>query len=250
MLREKIEGNQKEFFTHILRYCYEYDEEDLEDAEKQFDIARGEAMAVSGTFSEIKEHIQWELKTKGRKFVLTAILGQMYHLIGYENRHKVLTMVEISEVEEHTDNRRPLEAIIRFCSYLDNLLKEENNESDSKLYYRIQTASDEELFTEEQEKLAQFIRDVRNDASHNFWIETEMSYAIHDFAAISSITFLEKLLHQIGVTKWHVESRISIENALRVIEEEFEFDWDPDEREWCNGPREKYVHIVEWEDPE
>ena len=248
-IKDDMESTHKRFLINTLRYCYNHEVEDLDSAEKQFDIARGEAKVASGSFSDVFEHIQWELKNKGRQFVLTAVLSNVFQFIGYERRHTMLTLIEISEVEEHVEERRPMEAIMRLCSYLDNLLEEENDGDSGSLYYRIQTAADEDFFTEQEEKLAQFIRDVRNDAGHNFWVETEMSYAIHDLAAIVSITLLDRILRKKGITSWPVQSQIGIGSALRVVESEFGFIWDSDEREWDDGPREKYEHIVEWEDP-
>jgi hypothetical protein len=246
-LREGIKKNNKKFLIYMLLYCYHHSEDNLQDAEPQFEIARGEAMAASGSFAEMFEHLKYELRTKGHQFALVAVVGNMLQYFGYDKRHRILTMVEICEVDRLVAKNQFMEANIRLCSYLDNLLKERNQKQDGSLYWRIQTAQDEGFFSDEQERLAQFIRDVRNDAAHNFWLETEWSFVIHEFAGIAGITLLHDLLIDMGVSSWSVKPDLEIGNTFRVIEDEFGFEWDEDEREWSNNPRERYIREYTWD---
>ncbi|ELZ45638.1 hypothetical protein C464_11990 [Halorubrum coriense DSM 10284] len=245
-LQEGIETNNKRFLINALVYCYHHSEDDLQDAERQFDVGRGEVIVASGSFSEIFEQMRYELRTKGLEFALVWVVGNMFQYFGTDKRHQIITMVEICEMDRLVSNNQFIQANIHLCSYLGQYLKEQNDEQDSNLYYRIQTARDEEVFSEQQERLAQFLRDVRNDAAHNFWLETEWSFVIHEFAGIVAITLLDDVLRDLGITSWPVEPNLSWGNVFRVIEDEFGFEWDEDEREWSDIPREKYQREYSW----
>lgn len=246
-IRVGIESDNKKFLINALVYCYYHSEDDLQDAESQFDVGRGEATVASGSFSEMFEQMRYELRTKGHQFVLVWVVGNMFQYFGTDKRHKIITMVEICEVDRLVSDNQFMEANIHLCSFLENYLKERNDEQDSNLYYRIQTARDEGVFTKPQEKLAQFIRDVRNDAAHNFWLETEWSFVIHEFAGIVGVTLLNQILSDLGISSWPVTPELGMNNAFRVIEEEFGFEWDDDKREWSNTPREKYQRHYDWD---
>lgn len=246
-IRSSLEKSNKKFLIDALLYCYYCEEEDLEGAEKQFDVGRGEAAAASGSFDEMFEQLQYELRTRGRQFALVLILGNLFQYFGYGIRHKILTMVEMCEIDRLVQNHQYMEANLRLCSFLENILEEQNEEAQSHLYWKINTAGDEGVLTQEQEKIAQCIRDTRNDAAHNFWMETEWSYVIHEFAAIASLTLLDNFLNEnLGVTSWPVEPQLDMSRALRVVEGEFGFEWDSDSEEWSNGPREKYEREYSW----
>ena len=245
-IKEGIETDNKRFLINALVYCYHHSEDDLQDAERQFDVDRGEAIVASGSFSEIFEQMRYELRTKGLEFALVWVVGNMFQYFGTDKRHQIITMVEICEVDRLVGNNQFIQANIHFCSYLDQYLKEQNDKQDSNLYYRIQTARDEGVFSEQQERLAQFIRDARNDAAHNFWLETEWSFVIHEFAGIAGITLLDDVLRDLGITSWPVEPNLSWSNVFRVMESEFGFEWDEDEREWSDTPRKRYQRQYDW----
>lgn len=244
-IREGIEENNKQFLVKLLVYCYSYSEEDIQDAEAQFEVGRGEVTVASGS-SDILEHVQYDLRTKGRQFALIHVVGNMFQYFGTDIRPKIITMVEICELNRLLETNQFMGVNIHLCSFLENYLEDEANTEASSLYYQIRTARDEDVLTEEQEQLAQFIREVRNDAAHNFWLETEWSFVIHEFAAIAGITLLDDMLEEMGVSSMPVDPELSLNNAIRVIEAEFEFEWLQDDRGWSNSPRERYQREYDW----
>jgi hypothetical protein len=69
---------------------------------------------------------------------------------------------------------------------------------------------------------------------------------IHEFGGIAGITLLDHVLRDLGITSWPVEPNLSWSNVFRVMESEFGFEWDKDEREWSDTPRKKYQRQYNW----
>jgi hypothetical protein len=93
--------------------------------------------------------------------------------------------------------------------------------TDKKLSPVIRTAYEVGELSDEELRLAQFIRHCRNDVSHNFAYFTEWSYVVHDHAAVCAKTLLGSISDSWYDVDLSIGKQLSVENCLRMIEEEF-----------------------------
>jgi hypothetical protein len=233
-VEEAMWQDHQEFALKLLAYVFSVDPAEVE-VDSEFSISRGERVTTQ-TKQEAVERIKYVLKTQGRTGALYALVGNLKALFPEEEEHKLLLFVEVSEADHFLELDEPLVALLRGCSFLEKVLGE-RVESSSDLAPLIQEAYENDVISEEEEQLAQFVRKCRNDAGHNFWLETEYSYVIHEHGAIALITLLDSLLRSWYRVRWNlVTPRLSVERCLRVVKEEFWFEWSEGEvRDWTDA---------------
>jgi hypothetical protein len=170
------------------------------------------------------------MKRRGRRSAVANITSYLVAFTPPEEDLLIFLTVELSELNLCLEQDHVTPALMRTGSFLQQCFNERMS-IDERLYHAIKTAADADEITDSQLKLAQFIRVCRNDVAHNFSYDTEYDFRVHDHAAICAVTLLNSLKDSWFDFHWYVENRLSVENCIRVIEGEFEFEWiqDPDE---------------------
>ncbi|TKX42299.1 hypothetical protein EXE41_17480 [Halorubrum sp. SD690R] len=240
-IREQVYEQNRQLGLKLLAYIYSIDPDDI-DVDPDYAVPRGEAVMAEGS-EEALETIKWQLKNLGRTGTLYSLIGNLKTLFPDDEEHKLLLFVELSECQHFLEQDEPFAALIRGATFLEKALGERLSSS-SDLAYLIQEASDEDIISTEEEKLAQFVRECRNDAGHNFWLETEFSYVVHEHAVLTLICLLNSLLERWYLTSWNlVTPQISSSRCLRIVRGEFGLRWGESDglRQWItNSMNERY----------
>jgi len=234
-IEEEIYEDHRQFGLKLLAYIYATDPDDRE-INPDYHISRGEKV-VTQSKKEAVERMKYLLKTQGRTGTLYSLIGNLKHFHDDDEENKILLFVELSECQHFLEINEPFAALMRGATFLEKTLGERLSSS-SRLAFLIQEAKDNELISTEQEQLAQFVRECRNDAGHNFWLETEYSYVVHEHAVHTLICLLDSLLRRWYQTRWKlVTPLLSPERSLRIVRGEFEFQWGERNglRQWNAG---------------
>lgn len=149
----------------------------------------------------------------------------LVRLTDESKHHLVFLLIELSEADTFRQQKQFIPIITRTSSFIQHVLKERLQE-ELRLSRALTKGYRQGELTLQELKLAQFIRHCRNDVSHNFWHDTEWSFIIHHHGSVCSITLLYSLLESWYDVGWYVDRELNAENCLRVIEGEFEFEWD------------------------
>jgi len=131
--------------------------------------------------------------------------------------------------------------LTRAGSFLEHALNDRLG-TDKKLSPVIRAAYNNGELSDEEVRLAQFIRLCRNDVSHNFAYFTEWGFMVHDHASVCVKTLLSSISNSWYGVDFRVGDQLSAENCLRVIEEEFGFEWLNDKVTYDDDSiRDRYV---------
>jgi len=228
---------------NLLAWVYTMDPDEI-DVTDEYHIPRGERRLPMFQAEQMK-YIGYLLKSRGRRNPVALLSTNLVQYLDESDHHMVFLFIELSETDLLLDQNHILPTLIRTCSALQPLLNEriEEEDADKDLSPVIREARKEHVLTFEEAKLAQFIRHCRNDASHNFFYNTEMGFVVHDHAAVCAVTLLNSLLDSWYGVEWYVENRISTELCIRLIEEEFGFEWIPQNLTYDkNSLEERYVN--------
>jgi hypothetical protein len=215
-----------ERLLEVLEWVYTVDPDTIE-PEGEYEIERGASWRAD-TPDEWKDVFGADLKKRGRRSVVANITSYLVNFTEEDQDLLVYLLTELSETDLCLKQNHIIPALMRTGSFLQQCFNERLG-CDKDLYSVIVEAEDSDEISESQVKLAQFIRLCRNDVGHNFSYDTEYGFEVHDHAAICTVTLLNSLLAYWFGSKWYVETRLSIENCIRVIEKEFGFDWDSSE---------------------
>lgn len=210
----------------VLEWVYTVDPDTIE-PEYDYEIERGKGWKAD-TLEEWKDVFGADLKKRGRRSSVANITSYLTNFTGQDQDLLVFLLVELSETDLCIKQNHVTPSLMRTGSFLQQCFNERIG-CDKDLYDVIVEAKDYGEISEPQTKLAQFIRLCRNDVGHNFSFDTEYGFEVHDHGAICCITILNSLLALWYRSKWYVETRLSIQNCIRVIEGEFGFKWDSDE---------------------
>lgn len=225
----ELQSRQRDQLIKLLYWIYTEDIDELEIGE-EYKLARNEPV-ITNSFEEAKKYHGYKIQKEGKRAPLVNIITALCELSAESKHHMLFLFVELSEANEYLNSRQPLPALSRSCSFLQHTLSE-RMESTNDLDDLIRKGSENGVLSSNEERLAQFIRACRNDVSHNFWLETEWSYIVHNHAALCVITLLNSLLESWYGQQWYVKNRLSAKRCLRVIEEEFLLEWNVSERYW------------------
>ena len=238
-LREKLRDNlvekHQQIALKLLAYTFSADLDDIE-VDSDYSIPRGETV-MTETKKEVVERFKYVLKTQGRTGALYAIIGNLKQLYPEEEHHKLLLFVELSATKRLLEQREPFSALMRGATFLEKILGKRVS-SESNLGYLIQEAADDNVLSDEQEMLAQFVRECRNDAGHNFWLDTEYNYIIHEHAVRTQFTLFDSLLTNWYQTRWNPATpSMAPEHCLKVICDHYKFEWGSKDglRQWKSG---------------
>lgn len=223
------QNHQRMMLVALLHWIYTTDIDELEISD-DYHLPLNESTTVWG-FEEAKKHYGYEIQKKGRRMPIANVATWWCQLNPESKHDEVFLFIELSEADESLKTHQPLQVLSRSCSFLQHTLSD-RTDSDGNLNGLIRSASEDDVFTNTEERLAQFIRACRNDVSHNFWLETEWGFTLHDHAAICVVTLLKSLLDSWYDQDWYVENRLSAKRCLRVIEGEFGLEWDDENRHW------------------
>lgn len=215
-----------ERLLEVLEWVYTVDPDTIE-PENEYEIERGERWRAD-TVGEWKDVFGADLKKRGRRSVVANITSYLINFTEGDQDLLVFLLTELCETDLCLNQNHMTPALMRTGSFLQQCFNERIG-CDKDLYDVIVEAEDCGEITESQAKLAQFIRLCRNDVGHNFSYDTEYGFDVHDHAAICTVTLLNSLLASWFGSQWYVETRLSIENCIRVIEDEFGFEWDSGE---------------------
>lgn len=210
----------------VLEWVYTVDPESI-DVHDDYKIERGTVWKAD-TLDEWKAVYGSDLKKRGRRSAVANITSQLLAYSEGEQDLLVFLLTELSEVDLCLKQNHVIPAVMRTCSFLQQCLNERLG-CDKRLYHVIVEAKRRGEIDESEVKLAQFIRLCRNDVGHNFSYDTENGFEVHDHAALCCVTLLNSLLASWFNSRWYVEDRLSAQNCIRVIKDEFGFEWDADE---------------------
>lgn len=225
----EIRNRQQDRLIKLLYWVYTGDIEEIEISD-EYKLARDEPVIADG-FGEAKKYHGHKIQREGKRAPLVNIVTSLCELSAESKHHMLFLFVELSVADEYLNNRQPLSSLSRSCSFLQHTLSE-RMESTDDLDDLIRTGSENEVLSSSEEKLAQYIRACRNDVSHNFWLETEWSYVVHNHAALCVITLLNSLLESWYGQQWYVKNRLSAKRCLRVVKDEFSLEWNASKRYW------------------
>lgn len=205
-----------------LRWVYETDPEEL-DIPDDYRLNRGEHLTVFDE-EEQKKRLGAELKERGRRNPVALISSALIAVLDEADENLTFFIVELYEIDLLLSQNHVTSALTRTGSFLQHTL-EDRLGVDDDLSPLITDAYENGELSDEEVRLAQFIRQCRNDVSHNFAYFTEWSYVIHDHAAVCAKTLLSSLLDSWYGVEFTVGDQLSVENCLQVIEGEFGFEW-------------------------
>lgn len=225
----ETQHRQRLMLIGLLQWIYKTDIAELE-IEDDYDIPLGEKATAWG-IEESKNYLGYQMKKKGRRMPVANVITWLCQLSPESKHHMIFLFAELCEADKQLKENQPLPILSRSCSFLEHTISE-RIDTDDDLDDLIRTAAEEDVLDQDEERLAQFIRACRNDVGHNFWLETEWGYLVHDHAAICVVTLLNSLLHSWYGPQWYVKDRLSTERCLRIIEGEFGLEWDNDEKYW------------------
>lgn len=218
-----LRHRQRSRCLELLNWVYIVDIDSL-DVNDSYEVPREETR-LPVTLEEQKNYLGYQLQNRGRRNPVSNLTTILLRLSSESKHHMVFLFVELSEIDLCLRQDQVLTVLSRTCSFLQHVLNE-RLDTDERLSPILREAYLADEITEDELRLSQFIRLCRNDVSHNFWYDTEWSYAVHQHAALCAVTLLLSLLDSWYGVDWYVEERLSISKCIRVVEGEFRFEWD------------------------
>ncbi|MBX0286605.1 hypothetical protein EGH22_09725 [Halomicroarcula sp. F28] len=210
----------------VLEWVYTVDPDTIE-PEREYRIERGERWRAD-TLDEWKDVFGADLKKRGRRSAVANITSYLVNFTEEDQDLLIFLLTELSEADLYLKQNQVIPVLIRTGSFLQQCFNERIG-CGKNLYNVIIEAYAVGEITDSEVRLAQFIRLCRNDVSHNFSYDTEYGFEVHDHAAICTVTLLNSLLASWFGSQWYVETRLSIGNCIRVVENEFGFEWDSED---------------------
>ncbi|QCS43619.1 hypothetical protein [Natrinema versiforme] len=205
-----------------LRWVYETDPKEL-DIPDDYRLNRGEHLTVFDE-EEQKKRLGAEVKERGRRNPAALISSALVAVLDKADENLAFFIIELYEIDLLLSQNHVTSVLTRTGSFLQHALEDRLGVDDG-LSPLITDAYEGGELSDEEVRLAQFIRQCRNDVSHNFAYFTEWSYAVHDHASICAKTLLVSLSDSWYGVEFTVGEQLSVENCLRVIEVEFGFEW-------------------------
>lgn len=205
-----------------LRWVYETDPDEL-DIPDDYRLNRGEHLTVFDE-EEQKKRLGAELEERGRRNPVALISSALIAVLDGADENLTFFIIELYEIDLLLSQNHVTSVLTRTGSFLQHALEDRLGVDDDLSPLITEAYEDGEL-SDKEVRLAQFIRQCRNDVSHNFAYFTEWSYAVHDHASVCAKTLLSSLSDSWYGVEFTVGDQLSVENCLRVIEEEFGFEW-------------------------
>jgi len=209
-------------YVNKLRWVYETDPEEL-DVPNNYRLDRGERLTVYDE-EEQKKRLGAELQERGRRNPVALISSTLIAVLDEADENLTFFIIELYEIDLLLSQNHVTSVLTRTGSFLQHAL-EDRLGVDDDLSPLITDGYEDGILSDEEVRLAQFIRQCRNDVSHNFAYFPEWSYVVHDHAAVCAKTLLSSLSDSWYGVEFTVGDQLSIENCIRVIEEEFGFTW-------------------------
>lgn len=232
-------------YVDKLRWVYETDPAEL-DVPNDYRLDRGDRLIVYDE-EEQKNRLGAELQERGRRNPVALISSSLIAVLKKEDENLTFFIIELYEIDLLLSQDHVTSVLTRVGSFLEHALNDRLR-TDKKLSPVIRTAYEDGELSDEEVRLAQFIRHCRNDVSHNFAYFTEWSYVVHHHAAVCAKTLLSSISYSWYGVDLSIGKQLSVENCLRVIEEEFEFEWLDDKVTYeKDSIRDKYVTERGWE---
>lgn len=209
-------------YVNKLRWVYQTDPEEL-DVPEDYRLDRGNHLIVYDE-EEQKKRLGAELQDRGRRNPVALISSSLIGVLDEDDENLTFFIIEIYEIELLLSQNHVTSVLTRTGSFLEHALNDRLG-TDKELSPVIRAAYEDGKLSNEEVRIAQFIRHCRNDVSHNFAYFTEWSYVVHDHAAVCSKTLLSSISESWYGVDFRVDDHLSVENCLRVIEGEFRFEW-------------------------
>ena len=224
----------------MLEWVYTTDREDI-DISNDYHIPIGETAAPE-SLEELRNYIGYLLKTEGRRGPVSILTSHIAQRVTKDQERLLLLITELSEADLYRRQGHITPILNRTCPSLQQILNE-RLETDLDLSPVIRKAGEENEINDTELRLAQFVRLCRNDIAHNHPFDPEYSFWVHKHGARAAIALLNSLRESWYDFDWYVENDLSPENCVKVIEMEFEFEWNPDKStyEW-QSLKDEYVH--------
>jgi hypothetical protein len=189
------------------------------DVPDNYRLNRGDHLIVYDP-EEQKNRLGAELRERGRRNPVALISSSLIAVLKKEDENLTFFLIELYEIDLLLSQDHVTSVLTRAGSFLEHALNDRLG-TDKKLSPVIRTAYEVGELSDEELRLAQFIRHCRNDVSHNFAYFTEWSYVVHDHAAVCAKTLLGSISDSWYDVDLSIGKQLSVENCLRMIEEEF-----------------------------
>lgn len=215
-------------YLQLLHWVYSTNPGEL-DIDEEYEWVRGDKISAE-TLEEQKDALGFLYQEYGRRRVVANITTGLVSIVSEDDSLFVFMLTELCEIDLCIEENHILPAIMRGTSLLHQCFRSKLGSEDN-FGSVIEDVSEEGIITDLQLRLVQFVRLVRNDAAHNFSYDTEYGFQVHDHAATCVVTLLVSLLESWFGFDWFdvelfVEPQLSVEQCIRVVEEEFGFEWD------------------------
>lgn len=226
-------------YVNKLRWVYETDPEEI-DVTDSYRVNRGNRLRVYDD-AEQKKYLGAELQSRGRRNPVSLISTALIQHLHENDENLTFFIIELYETNLLLSQNHVTPILTRAGSFLEHALNDRLG-TNMKLSPVIRAAYNKGELTDEEVRLAQFIRLCRNDVSHNFAYFTEWGFMVHDHASVCVKPLLSSISYSWYGVDFRVGDQLSIENCLRVVEEEFGFEWLNDKVTYDDDSiRDRYV---------
>lgn len=206
--------------------------------------------AISGIDLEEPGEIPLELAVPAVKVAAEDISRLQALRLAYQNLQRthsaiddnlILLLIEWLEYSELWCSGQYRTSIMRAASFYQSFLTENCDfESNIGLHNAIKLAADENFLSEEEERVLQFIREVRNDCGHNAWLKNEYHEEIVMMACFAALAVTNSIrqeitnveLAEIGELPIYESSSTNLAAIIGNIEERYNWRWDENERRY------------------
>ena len=153
----------------------------------------------------------------------------------------ILLLIESLEYNELWESGQYRTGIMRAASFYQSFLIDECDlESDIGLYDAIRSAAAEGFLSEDEERVLQFLREVRNDCGHNTWLRNEYHEETIMLACFAALTVTDSIrggivdnqLTELGESPMERNSPSNLTTIIQNVEERYNWEWDEDQRRY------------------
>lgn len=163
----------------------------------------------------------------------------------------ILLLIESLEYNELWSSGQYRTGIMRAASFYESFLIDECNLGpNNRLYDAIKSAADEDFLSEKEERVLQFLREIRNDCGHNAWLKNEYHQEVVMMACFAALTvtnsirggIVDNQLAEIGESPMERDSSSNLTPIVQNVESRYNWEWDEDQR--------RYDPVKNWSPPE
>ena len=226
-------------------YLEEVTKEDREQV-REIDLAEPGEIETEKVVSLIKVAAEDYSRTQAIKFAY----NNLQRFERTFNDDVIILIIESFEYRELWQSGQPRTCIMRAASFFESYLIEKCALSpNTNLYHAINHAADAGLISSNEQRLLQFIREVRNDCGHNAWLKQDYHYEILSNTALAAVKVVRSI--RMNRVDEYIEGILDNENRpteqnlseiVEALENRYRWEWDDENQ--------RYEPIEDWVPPE